>query len=109
MKDKIQFVMIYISEAHANDVWNIGQSAGDTCNAPLCIEDRIHSIKNMKKKYGLTFDVYADNMENNFEKEYSPWPFRYYVVKNNKFLKIGEPDDSQFDICDLIEYINIHI
>lgn len=109
MKNRINFVMIYISEAHANNIWNIGESAGDTCDAPLCIEDRTKSIIYMKEKYGLTFDIYADNMSNDFEKTYCPWPFRYYIIKNNKFLKIGEPDDSQFDICELIEYINKNI
>lgn len=109
MKDKINFIMVYISEAHANNIWNIGQSAGDTVDAPICINDRIDSILFMKSKYGLTFDVYADNMNNDFEKEYSPWPFRYYIVKNNRFIKIGEPDDSQFDICALIDYVTNNI
>ena len=106
MIGKINFVMVYISEAHANDVWNIGHSAGDTVNAPICIQDRIDSIIFMKNKYGLTFNIYADNMNNDFENKYCPWPFRYYIIKNNKFIKIGEPDDSQFDICALIEFIN---
>lgn len=44
-------------------------------------------------------------MLNEFETKFASWPFRYYIVKNNKFIKIGEPEDSEFDINGLINFL----
>lgn len=98
--------IIYITEAHATDIWNIGESAGDLIESHKNVTDRINCVHKLRSKFNLTMPIYADNMENQFETQYSAWPFRYYVIKNNKFLKIGDPDDSQFDICELMQFIN---
>jgi hypothetical protein len=46
-------------------------------------------------------------MNNDFETTYASWPFRYYIVKNNKFLKIGMPFDSEFDFGELLDFLHI--
>lgn len=97
---------IYITEAHAIDVWNIGESAGELIESHKNINDRINCMSKLKSKFDLTIPIYADNMNNEFESQYSCWPFRYFLIKNNKFIEIGSPDDSQFDICELISSIN---
>lgn len=101
--------IIYITEAHATDVWNIGESAGALIESHKNINDRIKCIENLKSKFNLTVPIYADNMNNDFEKIYAGWPFRYFIIKNDKLIKIGDPDDSQFDICELIDFINSNI
>ncbi len=109
MKNKINMFIVYITEAHASDIWNIGESAGEIVESHKNINDRINCINNLQNKFDLSIPVYADNMNNQFETLYASWPFRYYVIKNNKFIKIGTPDDSQFDICELIQFINQNI
>lgn len=44
-------------------------------------------------------------MNNDFETEYSCWPFRYYVIANNKIKYIAYPEDSTFDICELFKFL----
>lgn len=101
--------MIYINEAHASDIWNIGESAGYIIQSHKIISDRLNCIKMLHDKYNLAFPVYADNMNNDFERIYAVWPFRYFVIKNSKFIKIGQPNDSEFDICELLNFINNYI
>lgn len=101
--------IIYITEAHAADIWNIGESAGELIESHKNLPERIICINKLKTKFNLTIPIYADNMNNDFETEYSAWPFRYYIIKNNKFIQIGDPDDSQFDICHLMQFIENNI
>lgn len=101
--------MIYITEAHACDVWNIGESAGTINFKHKTIDDRVTCMDKLKTTFNLSIPMYADNMSNDFETEYASWPFRYYVVKNKKLIKIGSPDDSTFDICELLQYIEQQI
>jgi hypothetical protein len=104
-KDKINVIMIYITEAHATDVWNIGESAGALNESHKCIEERITCAKNMESKYKLSFPIYADNMSDDFENKYSGWPFRYYIA-NGKILKhIGMPEDSEFDLTEIFSFL----
>jgi len=37
-------------------------------------------------------------MANDFETIFAAWPFRYFVINNNKFVKIGIPENSEFDV-----------
>lgn len=98
--------IIYITEAHAADVWNIGESAGTINYSHKTIEDRIGYINKMQKEYDLTIPIYADNMNNDFETKFASWPFRYFVTLGKEIIKIGTPDDSSFDLCELFEFIN---
>lgn len=36
-------------------------------------------------------------MNNKLRDEYSCWPFRYFVIQNNKFIFIGHPEGSSFE------------
>jgi len=104
--NRYQMFIIYITEAHAIDVWNIGESAGAINHSHKTIDDRIGCIKKMQKEYDLSIPVFADNMNNEFETKFASWPFRYFATFGNKIIKIGMPDDSAFDLCELFEFVN---
>lgn len=98
--------IIYITEAHAADVWNIGESAGTINYSHKTIEDRIGYIKKMQNEHNLTIPIFADNMDNDFETKFASWPFRYFATFGKKLIKIGYPDDSAFDLCELFKFVN---
>lgn len=104
-KDRINVIVIYISEAHASDVWPIGKSAGTNNLKHRNIKDRIECIKKFKSEYNLDLSIFGDNMDDVFETEYAAWPFRYFVIKDSKILKIGQPSDSTFDVIELLDLI----
>lgn len=96
--------VIYITEAHAADVWNIGESAGTINYSHKYISDRIACANKLENEYNLTIPIYADNMNNDFETEFASWPFRYFISFGSKLIKIGMPDDSSFDLCQVFEF-----
>jgi hypothetical protein len=103
--DKMNIYIIYINEAHATDVWNIGESAGVLNSSHKKIEDRIECIEKFKNEYKLTIPIYADNMENDFETKFASWPFRYFVTQGKTIIKIGLPNDSEFDMFELFDFL----
>jgi hypothetical protein len=45
-------------------------------------------------------------MDNQFQDLFASWPFRYYIIKDGKFVKIGVPKDSEFDMGELLDFLN---
>lgn len=97
-KNRLNIFIIYISEAHAHDIWPLGESAGTINYSHKNIEDRIACAKKFKKHFKISIPIYCDNMKNNLRDEFSCWPFRYFVIKNNKFTYIGNPEKSTFEL-----------
>ena len=101
----VNIVFIYISEAHATDVWPIGLSAGVLNKKHRTIEDRIRCAKNMIDEHNFKIPVYLDNMKNGYRDTYSAWPFRIYGFKNGKIDYISDIEDAQFNISELFNYL----
>ncbi len=97
---------IYISEAHAADVWPIGLSAGVINLKHKNIRDRIQCAKNLKKRYSFKIPIVVDSMDNLFRDHYSSWPFRAFIVKDKKIKYISDMNDSQYDILDIYRFFN---
>lgn len=105
-KNRFNIFIIYITEAHAVDVWNIGESAGTINFAHKTIDDRIKCGIKFRDTFKLDVPIYCDNMENEAETYFSGWPFRYYTIDKNKNISnIGQPDDSHFDMISFFSSI----
>ena len=105
---------MYITEAHAVDVWPIGLSAGVLNYSHKTISDRGQCCSKMIEKYDFKIKSYLDNMDNELQNELSAWPFRYYTIERDitdesvfRFTFIPEPNDSQYDLSSIIENISL--
>ena len=105
-KNKFNIFIIYITEAHATDIWNIGESAGVSNSSHKQISDRIRCAKNLIKEYNMEIPVYCDNMDNTFETQFASWPFRYFITYGKTLVNIGNPVNSEFDFGELLNFIN---
>lgn len=103
-KNIYNIFVIYINEAHAADIWNIGESAGAINYSHKNITDRISYAKKFQQEFNLDIPIYCDNMDNDFERLFACWPVRYFIIKDKKFVKISEPTDSNIDISDLFNF-----
>jgi hypothetical protein len=104
-KNYCNIFMVYITEAHASDVWNIGMSAGAINPMHQTIDQRIKCAESFKQEFDFQIPVYCDNMANDFETIFSAWPTRYFVCKNNHIIAISEPRASEIDINQLLMHI----
>ncbi|CAG8612750.1 22897_t:CDS:2 [Dentiscutata erythropus] len=103
-KARVDFYMIQIKEAHASDVWPIGNIVDVKEHRTL--SDRLAAAREMVKKTQLEIPVLADTMEDTFLKLYSPWPFRFFVVVDGILRLVGMPKEARYDTTDLVECLN---
>lgn len=93
--------ILYILEAHfvEKDLegnftggWPIGYqyNYGQTKS----IEDRKAMIQLMLDEYHPTIPIYIDNINNDFQNAYNPWPDRAYVFIDNKIKYIARNNDD---------------
>jgi hypothetical protein len=100
-----QFTVIYISEAHAADIWPIGLSAGVINYKHKSLEDRISYAKTFIKRHNFNIPVVVDSMDNKFRDTFAAWPFRAFIVKNDVIQYISNISDSEYDILELYQFL----
>lgn len=111
--DAIIFSLIYIAEAHATDEWPIGElPAGLTeLRQHVSIEDRRQAAAQLLEEYKDVIhprmDIKLDELTNEFNRCYSSWPFRVWIVDNGKIVFKGLPteDGDNLDYASLRRYI----
>ena len=87
-KDSVNFVSIYIEEAHADDEWPIRTEETLKIKQHQTIEDRQAAAKLLQEEYGWKIPVVLDSMQNAFELNYSGWPLRIVLIGNDKWSRI---------------------
>ena len=97
---------VYISEAHAADVWPIGLSAGVINYSHKTLKDRIKCAKNFKKRYNFKIPIWVDDIDNNLRDTLSLWPFRLLIIKDMKFRYISQIKNAEYDIIDVYNFFN---
>ena len=76
--ERVQFLVIYIREAHSMDGWDIGSEV--RTNDPTTLEERreIASLCEVAMEYDIK--TYVDEMDDAVMTAYAAWPERLYLV-----------------------------
>jgi len=88
---KVNFLVVYITEAHAVDEWPVGDPL--KILQPKSTLERVGVASKFKKDYNLLLPLLVDSVENTFEQTYSAWPIRFYVAQDFKVLFKAYPDE----------------
>lgn len=103
-KSKINFVTIYIAEAHADDEWPIRTKKSLQFKQHKTNIERWNIANKFIKDYNYQIPCIIDSMKNEFTNIYSSWPARAYLIDNktNKIKFILNPKDPGcFDFGDI--------
>jgi len=102
----INFLTVYILEAHADDTWPIGS---DVCYKQTCTtEERSCVARDFISHNGYEFPIRIDAPpEDAFNKLFAAWPLRFYVIepKESRLSYICEPFGDIIAISDLHSYL----
>lgn len=81
-KNKAQFFLIYIREAHPNDGWQVPQNLQDgwVVNEPKTWEERKKLAQDFINRTNLSIPVLIDDIDNKVDNDYKAWPDRVYIV-----------------------------
>jgi len=83
-------VAVYITEAHASDEWPVGPSIS-FCTQPQTLEERCGLAQKFVSTRLYRVPMLVDTIDNGFQKAFAAWPFRYFIVKENKIAYKAEP------------------
>lgn len=81
-KDRAEFYVVYIQEAHPSDLWQLDSNIEDTVvyTSPKGYEERVNLAGTCAVNLGIEFPALVDDMRNSTEITYTGWPDRLYVI-----------------------------
>ncbi len=92
-REDVEFMMIYIREAHPTDKWWLAETkfmrfVADVLNPypsydtkePATIQERHRVAQTCSKRLLANMPVYIDNMDNQVDLQYVGWPTRTYFL-----------------------------
>jgi len=88
--DRVDFLIVYVSEAHAIDEWKLGDKVKIAQHKSL--NDRILAANLFKDENDFHLPLVVDSMENHFDKTYAAWPERAYIIFQGKMTYISKCD-----------------
>lgn len=104
----MDFLLVYIAEAHADDEWPIGSDL--VFNQPKTIQDRNQIVGKFLSETDFKWPTVMDNENNQFDEIYAAWPLRFYIIKNNRLTYIAAPENGgYYNIPEILENIELNI
>jgi len=96
---------VYIAEAHATDVWPLGNHI--TLSSHKSIEERRSAAQMLISQFKCNIPILLDNMDDEFDREYAVWPERFYIVKNGVMEHIFYPTtEFGFDMASMYSLLS---
>eukprot|EP00041_Stephanoeca_diplocostata_P018117 m.377186 g.377186 ORF g.377186 m.377186 type:complete len:133 (-) comp20923_c0_seq87:4021-4419(-) len=105
---RIQFAMVYVQEAHAEDEWPIGTpSAFRIAHQHRTRDERAAAVRQMCTELPPLAQLpwYADDMGNGFQDVYGAWPTRMYLFADGVLQLKAEAVDAAFDLMQFWETV----
>lgn len=84
-RDRVDFLAVYILEAHPSDVWQMQSNLKDKVvfASPRNEDERSEIAGSCVRKLGIKFPAVLDDFSNVTEKAYTGWPDRIYLIDQN--------------------------
>ncbi len=96
-KDQVEFLLIYIREAHPVDGWQVGANERDGVLLPTAtsFDQKQEHATLCVVKLDIDFTTLVDNMDNQVELDYAGWPDRLYLVGKDGTITFKGPMGPQ--------------
>jgi len=84
-KDRAEFFVVYIREAHPVDAWQVGDNVRDEVLVATTTtnEERNQVAGICMTKLGIEFPALIDLDDDKVERAYTGWPDRLYVINTD--------------------------
>lgn len=92
--DRVQFLTLYIKEAHPLDEWQMDSNVkeGVCYPQPTNLGDRVKIANDFVQRFHYGIPLVVDPIENPANEAYAGWPERLYVVdENGAIVYKGKP------------------
>jgi hypothetical protein len=81
-RDRAAFYVVYISEAHPVDAWQMTDNVEDDVlvKSTTTLDERMEVAGVCVRKLGIELPALVDEADNRVERAYTGWPDRLYVI-----------------------------
>jgi len=87
-RTKVDFLSVYISEAHACDEWPLGQFVCIPQHKTL--EQRMDAAKKYLRETQCKAPMVVDLLEDNFNQLFAAWPERGFILHKGNIVYISD-------------------
>lgn len=112
----VDFLTVYITEAHAQDEWPITSSRYSYDKRPVLVqqpqttEERCKVALDFVNNYSYKIPLVVDLIHNTFEATYAPWPIRLYILRRDtcgvvRVCFIAMPQRCSYDITQVKQWL----
>lgn len=111
---RVNFLCVYIAEAHAMDEWPINSARGSITgqpinfNQPISDSQRLSLAIQFVSDYQFLIPTVIDLIDNAFEEAFASWPLRFFVVRDGKLVFKAQPRDTTYYFSDLRDFLIEH-
>lgn len=104
----VEFIFVYIAEAHACDEWPINQ-LDEEIPRHRSLDDRLAAAASLLRAFSFhpAITIVLDTMDDSFDRAFASWPFRFWVVQEGKIALKPQPQDAKYDIGELVRWLYI--
>ena len=83
--NQVEFLVVYITEAHPSDVWQTENNFRDKVvfASPRNEDERASVAGTCVRKLGIKIPALLDEFGNSTESAYTAWPDRLYLIDRN--------------------------
>ena len=85
----VDFLCVYIAEAHASDTWPLGCAVSVATKAKVAEERAQTAVRVLKRERGLQMPLAMDGMGDLFMQRYACWPERFFVLHQGRVAYIA--------------------
>ena len=92
-KDRAAFYIVYIQEAHASDVWQMGSNVRQNVvfALPKTTDERGQVAESCVRNLHIEIPALLDDFQNTTETAYTGWPDRLYVIDRAGHVAFKSP------------------
>jgi hypothetical protein len=98
----VDFLAVYITEAHARDEWFAGSKLSN-CSQPTTRKERLTLANELMESKKVSIPMLVDDIDNRFESTFACWPVRFYIFQNGRIALKAQPrvDINTYDFNEI--------
>ena len=103
-RDRAEFFVVYIGEAHPSDAWQVPNNLKDRVivASPSDAREREAVADSCMTKLGLALPAVVDTFDDSTEQAYTGWPDRLFLVdRAGRIAHKSRPGPYGFKLADL--------
>jgi len=113
-KDRVEFVVVYIREAHPGSILSVPTENGgrrlQIVAQTATVAERLSNVRQLVRLTRFSMPAVIDDERSSVKRAYAAWPDRLYVVgMDGKVAYQGAPGPAGFKVNELEDWLRVNV